>query len=143
MVEIMSEVNQAEFKGWARVEVMGHQSHIGFVETQAFGQAVLFRIDHPTIEGVEETLIRAEWFDDKYLQPGSIVKRADIAAQTVLVGSGSIYRIVPCSEAIALEAIKSSQQRPLFVVKAVLANQITSGAVAGEQDDEEEDERPF
>lgn len=29
----MNELPQAQFNGWARVEVMGHQTHIGFVKT--------------------------------------------------------------------------------------------------------------
>ena len=45
----MKQPTQAEFKGWAKVEVMGRQSHVGYVETQAFGGAVLFRINHPEI----------------------------------------------------------------------------------------------
>lgn len=48
--------NQAEFKGWAKVEVMGHQSHIGYVTTEAYGQAVLFRIDRPELPECEQTL---------------------------------------------------------------------------------------
>ena len=45
----MSEENQASFSGWAKVEVMGHQSHIGFVRTEAYGQAVMFRIHTPEL----------------------------------------------------------------------------------------------
>lgn len=134
----MSETNQTEFKGWARVEVMGHQSHIGFVETQAFGAAVLFRIDQPSIEGQEETLDRPEWFGDRYLQPGSIIKREDIPAASVLVGAGSIYRIIPCSEGTALAAIKGGQRRALLIVKAVENAQLSAGNISDEQDPDDE-----
>lgn len=113
----MSTDNQAEFKGWARVEVMGHQSHVGFVTTEAYGQAVLFRIDQPEIAEVEETLQAAEWTDLGRMPAGTVVKRGRIEGVSVLVGSGSIYRIIPCSEAAALKAIRESQRRPLMIVK--------------------------
>lgn len=35
--EAMIEEKQASFEGWARVEVMGHQTHIGFVRTEGSG----------------------------------------------------------------------------------------------------------
>lgn len=141
----MSETNQAEFSGWARVEVMGHQTHIGFVTTQAFGQAVMFRIDQPAIPGVEETIERPEWVGETYAGPGSVVKREDIEPATVLVGSGSIYRIIPCDEAAALKAIRASQRRPLMVVRLVEPKQLPAVRVetydgydgdTGDEDDE-------
>ena len=113
----MSEQAQASFSGWAKVEVMGHQSHIGFCENQAFGGAVLFRIDRPEVPESEETLIATEWVGDTRCAAGSIVKRAAIPAATVLVGAPSIYRIIPCDEATALKAIRSDGHRPLFLVK--------------------------
>jgi hypothetical protein len=126
----------AEFKGWAKVEVMGHQSHIGFVETQAFGGAVLFRIDRPEIPEVEETLTAWEWAGDRRCGPGSIVKREAIPAGSVLVGAASIYRIVPCDEATALKAIRTGTQRPLILIR--LAEQ--PALPAAEPDDDPFDE---
>lgn len=114
----MSE-NQAEFRGWAKVEVMGHQSHVGYVTTEAYGQAVLFRIDQPSIAGAEDTLQAGEWVGDVFAGVGSVVQRPAIEAASVLVGSGSIYRIVPCDEATAMAAIRANQRRPLLVVKLV------------------------
>ncbi len=35
----------------------------------------------------------------------------------MLVGAGSIYRIIPCDEATALRAIRQNGNRPLLVVK--------------------------
>ena len=59
----MSETNQTEFRGWARVEIMGHQTHIGFVTTETYGCAVMFRIDQPEISQREETLTASRWVD--------------------------------------------------------------------------------
>jgi len=39
----METPQQATFNEWAIVEVMGHQTYAGYVTTQAFGAAVLFR----------------------------------------------------------------------------------------------------
>jgi hypothetical protein len=108
---------QNSFSGWARVEVMGHQSHIGHVTTEAYGQAVLFRIDRPELPEVDETLKCAEWVGEFYAQAGSVVRRAKLEAASVLVGSGSIYRIIPCDEATAMAAIRQGERRPLMVVK--------------------------
>ena len=113
----MSETNQAEFKGWAKVEVMGHQSHTGFVTTEAYGQAVLFRIDQPEVPEAEETLETADWVGEQRCPPGTVVKRPKIEAHSVLVGSGSIYRIIPCSEAAAMRAIRENQRRPLMLIR--------------------------
>lgn len=118
----MSETNQAEFKGWARVEVMGHQNHIGFVTTEAYGAAVLFRIDQPEISESEETLTRSEWIGNTTLPAGTVVKRGPIEAVSVLVGAGSIYRIIPCTEEVARRAIIENQRRPLIAVKLPGAN---------------------
>lgn len=137
----MSETNQSEFKGWARVEVMGHQTHIGYVTTQAFGQAVMFRVDQPAIESAEETLERPEWVGDTYAHPGSVVKRGDIEAATVLVGSGSIYRIIPCDQAAAMKAIRASVRPPLMIVRLAEALHI-AGAVADQDPYEDTDDGP-
>ncbi len=139
---------EAKFEGWAKVEVMGHQSHIGYVETQAFGGAVLFRIDSPEIpEEPEYTLTETEWVGSQRCNAGSIVKRGPIAATSVLVGSGSIYRIIPCDEAAALKAIRSNASRPLFVVKladpAAISAADAGSALPYLYDDEQEDDVPL
>ena len=86
----MSEENQAQFNGWARVEVMGHQSHIGYVRTEAYGQAVLFRIDTPELPEREYTLKEPEYVDGRWTLAGAKVRRSATAGVSVLVGAGSI-----------------------------------------------------
>lgn len=138
----MSEVTQTEFRGWA-VEVMGHQSHIGFVETQAFGGTVLFRVDRPEIPEEEETLTSSDWVGSQRAAAGSVVKRAAIPAATVLVGAGSIYRIVPCDEATALRAIREDGNRPLLLVKAADVPMLPAPVDDLDELDDEEVERSF
>ena len=58
------ELPQAQFNGWARVEVMGHQTHIGYVRTEAYGAAVLFRVDTPELPEREYVLESPEWSED-------------------------------------------------------------------------------
>lgn len=74
--------DQAKFEGWAVVEVMGHQKHVGHVTTQVFGPACMFRVDHPELPEVEETLEAAEWVGQVYALPGSVVRRPMIPAQS-------------------------------------------------------------
>src|SRR5271167_4465859 len=108
---------QNEFKGWAKVEVMGHQSHIGYVVTEAYGQAVMFRIDQPAIPEEERVLTEREYTSAGYLPAGTVVKQPAIDGVTVLVGSGSIYRIIPCTESVAIKAVRETQRKPLVLVR--------------------------
>lgn len=117
---------QAKFDGWAKVEVMGHQSHIGHVTTEAYGGAVLFRIDRPGLPEEEITLENSEWVDDKRAPAGSVVKRPALESVSVLVGAGSIYRIVPCTESAAMAAIRNTH-RPLMLVKLAAAPVLPAG----------------
>lgn len=141
----MSETNQTEFKGWAKVEVMGHQSHVGYVTTEVYGQALLFRIDRPEIPESEETLTESAWIGESRVPAGTIVKRGKIEAVSVLVGSGSIYRMVPCTEAVAMKAIRESERRQLILVKLPDVAQLAAPKQATDYDaleleDESDDE---
>lgn len=135
----MSE-QQNEFKGFARVEVMGHQTHIGYVETQAFGGVVLFRIDQPALPEEEEALKRATWIGDTLAAVGSVVKREAVPPVSVLVGAASIYRIIPCDEEAMKEAVRQSAVRPLHIVKLAEAKLISAANVSREQDEDDEQE---
>lgn len=111
----MSE-QQAAFNGWARVEVMGHQTHIGFVRTEAYGQAVMFRIDTPGLPSREYELPEPAYVDGRWTPKGAKVKREAWPDCSVMVGAASIYRIMPCDEAAALKAIESSQRPELKLI---------------------------
>ena len=117
----METEQQSNFSGWARVEVMGHQTHIGYVKTEAYGGAVLFRIDSPGAPEREYTLESPEYAEEitgtrRWCPKGTVVKRRERPPVSVLVGAGSIYRIVPCSEAVALQAIEREQRSELMIV---------------------------
>jgi len=112
----MDAPQQARFEGWAIVDVMGHQRYVGFVTTEAYGQAVLFRIDVPALEPRERVTKAPGYTGGRYLPAGSTVKEGAVEGYTKLVGSGSIYTITPCTQAAALAAVEQSQARPLMEV---------------------------
>ena len=112
----MSEQQQATFEGWAIVDVLGHQRYVGYVTTEAYGQAVLFRIDVPALEERERVTKQPGYVGDNYCPPGTTVKEGSVAGYTKLVGSGSIYTITPCTKEAALKAVEDMQRRPLMNV---------------------------
>lgn len=114
----MSDQQQAKFDGWAIVDVMGHQRYVGYVTTEAYGQAVLFRIDVPALDARERVTVRPGYHpqDGTYLPSGTTVQEGAVDGYTKLVGSGSIYTITPCTKEAALKAVEASQPRPFMVV---------------------------
>lgn len=151
----MADEQQAQFNGWARVEVMGHQSHIGYVRTEAYGQAVMFRIDTPELPEREYTLPEPAYvkfstspdsWESRWVPAGAVVKRAAAPGCSVLVGAGSIYRILPCDEAAAMRAIESSQRSELKLIslpteKAINATFDLPLTDSDLEDDEDEEGR--
>lgn len=118
------EQEQAKFEGWAKVEVMGHQTHIGFVRTEAYGQAVMFRIDTPGAAERELILEAPEYVGGQWTPAGATVKRAAREGCTVMVGAGSIYRIIPCTEAAAMRAIEREMPAAMKLVSLPERKQI-------------------
>lgn len=137
----MGEPPQAQFNGWAKVEVMGHQSHIGYVKTEAYGQAVLFRIDTPGAPEREYVLEEPAYVNGLWTQPGVKVQRAERPGVSVLVGAGSIYRIIPCTEAAALKAIEASVRSELKLVEAPPVRALAASVSNEDFDEPDEDVR--
>lgn len=114
---VQEQTEQTKFEGWAIVEVFGHQRYAGYVSTQVFGTAAMFRVDVPALPEREDTLKSQEWIDGHYRPTGTKVKRGAVQAYTKLFGVGAIYSMTPCTEAAAVRAVESMQQRPLMVVE--------------------------
>lgn len=111
------EVQQARFDGWAIVDVLGHQRYVGYVTTDAYGAAVLFRIDVPALEERERVTKAPGYIQGRgYCPAGTTVKEGAVAGYTKLIGAGSVYAITPCTKEAALEALEQSQPRPLMSV---------------------------
>ncbi len=117
---------QAKFDGWAIVDVLGHQRYVGYVTTEAYGQAVLFRVDVPALEARERVTKRPGTVGDRYVPAGTTVIEGAVDGYTKLIGSGSIYTLTPCTKEAALVALEAMQARPLM--SASLPPERTIGA---------------
>ena len=120
----MTEPKQAAFDGWAIVEIFGHQKAVGFVTTEAYGSAVLFRVDTPEMPEREYVLSRPQYTtpdasnrEQKWTPAGAKVKRMASPASSQLLGPGSIYRLIPCTEETARKAIEELIERPLILLE--------------------------
>jgi hypothetical protein len=118
----MMENEQSKFEGWAIVEMMGHQKEIGFVTTEAFGVAVLFRVDTPDMPETEFILRRPEYGSDgnggeRYLPVGSKVQRPAQPGKSRLVSPAALYAINPCTEDVAKAAIMAGSTRRLILLE--------------------------
>ena len=103
---------QAKFEGWAIVEVMGHQKYAGFVTTEAYGGAVLFRVDVPGLLEQERTLVYGEYVCGRHCSPGAVIREEAVQPYTKLFGAASIYCITPCTEETAVAAVEEMAIRP-------------------------------
>lgn len=113
----MSDPQQAKFDGWAIVDVLGHQRYVGYVTTEAYGQAVLFRIDVPALEARERVTKQPGTVGHRYVPAGTSVLEGPVDGYTKLIGAGSIYAITPCTKEAALAAVEQMQPRPLMSVQ--------------------------
>lgn len=144
------EATQSNFEGWAVVEMFGHQREVGYVTTQTFGVASLFRIDTPELPEREYELPRPEYVhldgNMRMAPKGAKVRREASPARSKLVGPGAIYAITPCTEETARKAIEELIHRPLILLslpeaKPLLEAGAVDRAIVG--DDDEGDDIPY
>lgn len=136
----MTEQQQAKFEGWAVVEVFGHQRYAGYVTTEAFGQAVLFRVDVPPLAERERVTKAWEYIERKDVPPGSTVKEIAVQGYTKYFGAGAIYGITPCTQDVAERAVEGMQPRARAVVKLAEERGLPPGPGDVEDNKEEVDE---
>ena len=107
-----------QFKGFAVVELFGHNKIAGFVETQTFGSAVFFRVDVPETD--------------------------DNPAFSKLFNPSAIYAINPCDEPVAMVVAKGLQERPIqsyslsIAIRKGIDSQLNCIPEKAEQQDEQE-----
>lgn len=135
----MFEEQTTKFEGWAVVEVFGHQRYAGFVTTQAFGQAVMFRVDVPPLEERERVTKSYEYIDGQNVPPGSTVKESAVQGYTKLFGVGAIYGITPCTQEAAVKAVAAMQSRKMQLV-ALAPDRALGSAYVYDAGDETEDD---
>jgi hypothetical protein len=132
---MMNEAAQnAKFDGWALVEVFGHQRYAGYVTTEAYGQAVLFRVDVPALKERERTTRAGEYHNGEYCPPGTVVVEGPVQGYSKLFGAGAIYALTPCDEAAALKAVEATQSRPLLKVTLPERPALTAAEIDSEND---------
>lgn len=132
------DATQTKFEGWAVVEIFGHIKEVGFVTTEYFGAAALFRIDTPELPMREYALERPEWHGAEMLPIGSIVIREAFPGRTRLVGPSAIFSLIPTDEASARKMVDQMYLRPLKVVSVPDRKQI-AGVKADDQDRKDEE----
>src|SRR3990167_1093461 len=119
----MSTVEQSKFEGYAVVELMGHQRDAGFVTTEYYGSACLFRIDSPELPERDFELKRPEYIEHFLAPIGSKVRRPSFPAKTRLVAPGAIYALNPCTKEAVELAIDNMSHRPLILLSVPERNQ--------------------
>ncbi len=143
-----SNQDQSHFEGWAIVEIFGHQRYAGYVTTEAFGQAVLFRVDVPAL-APRERVTKAGLYHPttgQYLPPGTTVTEDAVPGFTKLFGTGAIYAMTPCTEEAALKAVEAIQSRPLLKVTPPAQPALSAAVVdrdafgVGPDDDNDDDD---
>ena len=107
---------QSQFKGWAVVEIMGHNKEIGYVTTEYFGGPALFRVDQPPLPAREIELDRPQWVGETYCLAGSKIQREALPGKTAYVGSTSVFRMTPCTEETAIRAIEQMIPAPIKIL---------------------------
>lgn len=134
------ENEQAKFEGWAIVEMMGHQREIGYVTTESYGQAVLFRVDVPEFPEREYVLERPQWdASGNHFPIGAKVQRVALPARSRLISPAAIYALNPCSEHAAHKAIEASIVPRLILIEAPQDKQLPTGYPPDHGEDYEDD----
>lgn len=107
----------AQFKGYAIVELFGHQREIGFVTTVHFGTACMFQVDVPELSERDYVLDEPQYVNGTWTPAGSKVCKKAVPARSRLLGPGSIYALNPCSEKAAMLAIEILSGREIVVLE--------------------------
>jgi hypothetical protein len=132
------EQQQANFSGWARVELLGHQSETGYVTTVYFGGAALFKVDVPEVPEKERISDHPGWLEGKLCPTGTKVTFAAVPGYTRFISPAALYALNPCSEEVARKVIERVQGE-VKVVELPASQQLTTSPEPTEEDEQEED----
>lgn len=136
------EAEQNHLATWAVVELMGHQKEVGFVTTQYYGGACLFKIDVPDLPEREKTVTRPQWVGDTLVPAGTVIRLPAEPGRSRMVGVSAVYALNPCDQATAMKVIEEAVgAHDIKVVSLAGCQQLPLTAAEGEeQDGDEEDE---
>ena len=129
----------AQFEGWAVVELFGHTKEIGHVTTQYFGGAAMFQVDIPELPEREVTIEIPGYVDGRWNPAGAVVKKAAIPARSRLIGPSAIFCLNPCTEEFARELI-DRDCTTLAIISSPDRKQLNDPFDCEEDDDERNDE---
>jgi hypothetical protein len=115
---------QNHLETWAVVELMGHQKEVGFVTTQYYGSACMFKIDVPELPEREIAIVRPRWVGDTHVPAGTVVKEEARAGRSRLVGVSSVYALNPCDRATAIAMLEQNVDRDIKIVALAGARQL-------------------
>jgi hypothetical protein len=120
---------QSSFEGWAILEIFGHQRYAGFVKTEVFGTASMFRLDVPALEERTRVTKRAGSVDGQWAPAGTTVKESATPGYSKLFGVGAIYCLTPCTQEAALAAVEEIQPRALMLVSLPEGKTLAAAAI--------------
>lgn len=130
---------QAQYQGWAIVELFGHGKEIGYVTTQYFGTACMFQVDVPELPERDYVLEHPQYVGGKWTPAGAKVQKKAAEARSRLIGPGSIFALNPCSELAARAAIETLVGREIVVLDIPPEAQLALASAASEIEEEESD----
>ena len=135
----MSDQDQSKFEGFAVVDVMGKQRYVGYVRTETYGTAAMFRVDVPELPERELVLESPAYIDGTWTPKGAKVKRLAAPGHTKIIGCGSIYMISPCTEDAAMKAIEALDRSELKLIELPANQQLLSVQWPGTEPEDEDD----
>ena len=141
----MSETPQSHFEGWAILEIFGHSKYAGYVKTEYFGPACMFRCDVPPLPEREQItrggcyVTEAENLQ-RWAPPGSKVKETATPGYTKFFGVSSIFSLNPCDQDAAMRALAEIQPRSIMLIS--LPKGKTLGPASKVPDEECDDLNP-
>jgi hypothetical protein len=126
---------QSQFEGWAILEIFGHQKYAGFVKTEYYGTACMFRCDVPPLEERQQVTlggcyVASDADSRSWVPPGSTVQKCATQGYSKLFGVGAIYSMTPCDQDAALKAVEELQPRSLMLVSLPKGRTIAAGSPA-------------
>ncbi len=112
------EKDPGKLETWAIVEIMGHQRFAGFVQTVPMGGAAMIRIDVPEIPDDEEKYQEYESAgpDGRQMLVTKTRPRKGSPAFTKFFGVSSIFALTPCSQEVAIAAVRSFRAAPVTIL---------------------------
>lgn len=93
-----------EFKGWAIIEMMGHQQASGFVETVAFGGAVMFHVFADEVASTEQIAENRTYFGGRSIPAGAKYRTSRPRFEK-FIGISSVYALTPCTQEEATRSL--------------------------------------